>query len=116
MLPLDKLDKHRQLETVTLRYEHAREIVSYEWSARDGKPSDCWMTKEGHVYLPAGLASLLLTELFHHEVVWSPREQKIRYIRIKQSKDGDSRGAGKMVIIVDGKAALAGEEHQLVMA
>lgn len=116
MLLLDKLDKHQQLESVTLRYDHADETVSYEWIAREGKPSDCWMTKDGRVYLPATLASLLLTELFHHEVVWSPEEQKIRYIRIKQLKDESSCKTRKMVIIVDGREALAGEEHELAVA
>ncbi len=116
MLLLDKLDKHRQLESVTLSYGHASEMVSYEWTTREGKPSDCWMTEDGRVYLPAGIASVLLTEFFHHEVVWSPAEQKIRYIRIKQLKDVNSRKTQKMVIKVDGEEALAGEEHELAKA
>ncbi|KAH8713476.1 hypothetical protein HC256_006628 [Beauveria bassiana] len=97
MLSVDELDRHRQLESVTLRYGHTSETVSYEWSARGGKPSDCWTTKDGRVYLPADITSVMLTEFFHHEIFWSPEEQRIRYIRIKQferrrqsqdSKDG----------------------------
>lgn len=113
MLLLDQLDKHRQLESVTLRYGHPNETVSYEWIARDGRPSDCWMTEDGRVYLPADIASVLLTEFFHHEVVWSPEEKKIRYIRIKQLKDVNSRKTQKLVIKVDGEEFLAGEEHGL---
>ncbi|KAM3550752.1 hypothetical protein BM221_010509 [Beauveria bassiana] len=94
MLLLDELEKHRQLESVTLRYYHSSETVSYEWIARDGRPSDCWMTEDGRVYLPADIASVLLTEFFHHEIV-------------------NSRKTQKMVIKVDGEEVLAGEEHGL---
>ncbi|KAF1732518.1 hypothetical protein CRV24_006406 [Beauveria bassiana] len=98
MLSVDELDRHRQLESVTLRYGHTSETVSYEWSARGGKPSDCWTTKDGRVYLPADITSVMLTEFFHHEIVWSPEEQRIRYIRTKQLKDADSRKTQKMVL------------------
>lgn len=116
MLLLDKLDRHRQLESVTLSYDHADETVSYEWVARKGRPSDCWMTEDGRVYLPADIVSVLLTEFFHHEVVWSPEEQRIRYVRVKQLKDVNGRKTHKMVIKVDGEEALAGEEHSLAKA
>lgn len=113
MLSDDELDRHRQLESVTLRYGHTSETVSYEWSARGGKPSDYCTTKNGRVYLPADITSVMLTEFFHHEVVWSPEEQRIRYIRIKQLKDADSRKTQKMVLEIDGKEALAGKEQWL---
>lgn len=74
MLLLDKLDKYRQLDSVTLSYGHVNEIVSYEWTAREGKPSDCWMTEDGRVYVPSDIVLVLLTEFFHHELVWSPEE------------------------------------------
>jgi hypothetical protein len=113
VLYVEELDRHRQLESVTLRYDHANETVSYEWRARGGKPSDCWMTKDGRVYLPADRTSVMLTEFFHHEAVWSPEEEGFRYIRIKQPKDADSRKTQKMAIEIDGKEALAGEEQRL---
>ncbi|KAF1730643.1 hypothetical protein CRV24_008712 [Beauveria bassiana] len=113
MLSVDELDRNRQLESVTLRYGDTSETVSYEWTARGGKPSDCWTTKNGRVYLPADITSVMLTEFFHREIVWSPEEQRIRCIRIKQLKDADSRKTQKIVLSIDGKEALAREEHWL---
>lgn len=115
MLFLDELDRHsqlRSLEAVVLRYSHARagETV-YEWRAQDGKPSDCWVAQDGRVYLPADERSLALTDFFHCEVVMCREEQKIRYIRMKQLKDEQSRETNKLWVEADGITALAGEEH-----
>lgn len=116
MLFLDELDERRPLESVTLRYEHPAETVSYEWRAEDGRPSDCWMTKDGRVWVPADITSVRLTEFFQHEIIWSREEKKSRYIRIKQLIDVESRKTHKMVLEVDGEEALAGEEHGLTNA
>lgn len=113
MLFLDELDRHRPLNSVTLRYEAAEETVSYEWRAKGGRPSDCWMTADGRVYVPADIVSVTLTEFFQHEIIWSHEEQKIRYIRIKQPIDIESGKTQSMVFEADGKEALAGEEHGL---
>lgn len=116
MLSVEDLDKHLQLESVTLKYIHGDKTVYYKWNGSDGRDSDCWATKDGQIFLPADATSISLTEFFHSTIVWSREEQKIRYIRIKQLKDVTSCKTNKLLIEVNGKEALAGEEQGLTLS
>lgn len=116
MLFLHELDRHWQLELVVLRYEHIKGTVYYKWKGGEAASSDCWMTKDGRVFLPADGTTIMLTEFFHHEIVWSCEEQRIRYIRMKQLKDIKSRENSKLFVEVNDKEALAGEEQSLAIS